>query len=560
MTELIGDSTREGRWSLVRLAVEDDTIVSAEAEGLERPLEGLSLLEAAAVGGDELAVDALANALAPAFRAAPKPGRVAVAMSGGVDSAVALLRAGPGAIGVTLRLWLDPQGPDAERACCSPEAVLAARATCHRLGLPHVTLDLREEFRRAVVEPFVRGYAAGRTPNPCMRCNGSFRFAELLAFAERAGAERLATGHYARIVEHRGRLLLARAADGAKDQSYMLARLDPRFLEKLWFPLGEQSKDETRAEAARAGLEAASRAESQEACFLAGGDYREFLERHGLEAAEGTIVDEDGAAVGRHTGFWRFTPGQRRGLRVATGEPRLCAPQRAADEHGRRRAPFGARDARGPGAWTAPPRGSARRGEVALSLARSGRRRGRRGRRLPALARRSGLRGCCRAGGGPLRGRCCRGRRHDHGGSCRNLMRPSPVRTHGRMTGDEITLTIPRDASFHEVAHLVLGGVAARLNLSFESLDDLETALDAALERGAESSEVTVKLRIAEGAIVARVGPFASASLRAELEQDPDESMSLRRVLDTVVDGYRLDSEGWLELTKSVEQQEEAAT
>jgi len=321
MTELIGDSTRDGHWSLVRLAVEDDTIVSAEAEGLERPLEGLTLLQAAAVGGDELAVDALANALAPAFRALPKPGRVAVAMSGGVDSAVALLRAGPDAIGVTLRLWLDPHGPDAERACCSPEAVLAARATCHRLGLPHVTLDLREEFRRAVVEPFVRGYAAGRTPNPCIRCNGSFRFAELLAFSERAGAERLATGHYARIVEHRGRLLLARAADPAKDQSYMLARLDPRFLDKLWFPLGEQSKDETRAEAARAGLEAASRSESQEACFLAGGDYRLFLERHGLEAAEGTIVDEDGKEVGRHTGFWRFTPGQRRGLRVATGEP-----------------------------------------------------------------------------------------------------------------------------------------------------------------------------------------------------------------------------------------------
>jgi hypothetical protein len=123
------------------------------------------------------------------------------------------------------------------------------------------------------------------------------------------------------------------------------------------------------------------------------------------------------------------------------------------------------------------------------------------------------------------------------------------------MTGDEITLTIPRDASFHEVAHLVLGGVAARLNLSFESLDDLETALDAALERGA----VTVKLRITEGAIVARVGPFASESLRAELEQDPDESMSLRRVLDTVVDSYRLDPEGWLELTKSVERQEAAS-
>jgi tRNA-uridine 2-sulfurtransferase len=321
MVEVVGDSTRDGRWALVRLAVEGERILSAQAEGLERPLEGLTLLEAAAVGGDELAVDALANALAQVFRAEPTPGRVAVAMSGGVDSAVALLRAGKEAIGVTLRLWLDPKGPDAERACCSPEAVLAARATCHRLGLPHVTLDLREEFRRAVVEPFVRGYAAGETPNPCIRCNGSFRFAELLAFAERAGAERLATGHYARIVERDDRLLLARAADERKDQSYMLARLDPRFLDRLWFPLGEQGKDETRAEAARAGLEVASRAESQEACFLAGGDYRNFLERHGLAAEDGPVVDVQGNELGRHAGFWRFTPGQRKGLGVAAGEP-----------------------------------------------------------------------------------------------------------------------------------------------------------------------------------------------------------------------------------------------
>jgi hypothetical protein len=127
------------------------------------------------------------------------------------------------------------------------------------------------------------------------------------------------------------------------------------------------------------------------------------------------------------------------------------------------------------------------------------------------------------------------------------------------MTGDEITLTIPREASFHEVAHLVLGGVAARLNLSFESLDDLETALEAALERASEPGEVTVKLRITPGAIVARVGPFASESLRADLERDRDETMSLRRVLDTVVDGYRLDPEGWLELTKNVERQEAAS-
>src|SRR5213594_3777485 len=217
MIEVLGDSARGCEWALVRLTVDGDRIVGADAPGLDRPLAGLTLLEAASVGGETLAVDALANALGPIFRAAPDPDRVAVAMSGGVDSAVALLRAGPKAIGVTLRLWLDPDGPDAERACCSPDAVLAARATCHALGLPHVTLDLREEFRRAVVEPFVRGYAAGETPNPCIRCNGSFRFAELLELAARAGAARLATGHYARIVRREGRLLLARAADAQKD-------------------------------------------------------------------------------------------------------------------------------------------------------------------------------------------------------------------------------------------------------------------------------------------------------------------------------------------------------
>ncbi|SRR6266540_779740 len=321
MIEAVGDASRGDDWALVRLGVEGERIVSAGAEGLDRPVEGLTLLEAAAVGGDELAVDALANALAQVFRAAPSPGRVAVAMSGGVDSAVALLRAGRGAVGVTLRLWLDPRGPDAERACCSPDAVLAARATCHGLGLPHVTLDLREEFRRAVVEPFVRDYAAGETPNPCIRCNGSFRFAELLDFANRAGAARLASGHYARIVRHQGRLLLARGVDARKDQSYMLARLDPRFLGRLWFPLGGQTKAETRAEAERAGLAVARRAESQEACFLAGGDYRDFLARHGLGAADGPLVDEDGRELGRHSGFWRFTPGQRRGLGVVAPEP-----------------------------------------------------------------------------------------------------------------------------------------------------------------------------------------------------------------------------------------------
>ncbi|HZS25002.1 MAG TPA: tRNA 2-thiouridine(34) synthase MnmA [Gaiellaceae bacterium] len=321
MDEVFGDSSRDGDWASVRLRVDGARIVAADAPGLERSLAGLTLLEAAAVGGETLAVDALANALGPVFRAEPVAGRTAVAMSGGVDSAVALLRALPNAVGVTLRLWLDPAGPDAERACCSPEAVVAARETCHRLGLPHVTLDLRDEFRRAIVAPFVRGYARGETPNPCIACNGSFRFAELLAFARRAGCDRLATGHYARVARHRGRLLLHRAADTAKDQSYMLAKLDPSLLDRVWFPLGDQDKQATRAEAERAGLAVARRAESQEACFLAGDDYRSFLVRHGVAAGGGDIVDEHGSVLGRHGGFWRYTVGQRKGIGVSAEKP-----------------------------------------------------------------------------------------------------------------------------------------------------------------------------------------------------------------------------------------------
>jgi len=321
MLELFGDSSRGSDWAAVRLRVDGQRVVDADAPGLADDLRGLSLLEAAAVGGETLAVDALANAIGPHVAAPAAPRRTAVAMSGGVDSAVALLEAGRQAIGVTLRLWIDPHGPDSERACCSPSAVIAARQTCHERGLPHVTLDLREEFRRAVVEPFVRAYARGDTPNPCIRCNGGFRFAELLACARRIGAWRLATGHYARIVERDGRVLLARAADEQKDQSYMLARLDPRFLDRIWFPIGGQTKAQTRAQAEAAGLAAATRAESQEACFLAGDDYRSFLERHGLDTRPGALVDATGRTVGAHDGHWRYTPGQRRGLGIAAAEP-----------------------------------------------------------------------------------------------------------------------------------------------------------------------------------------------------------------------------------------------
>ncbi len=328
MREVVGNAVN-GDLAWIRLKVARGRVVDARGAGpgvaeLCRTVRGLSGLDAAAVPGERLAVDALHDALGPVAEAPPSDARVAVAMSGGVDSAVALLRArdaGYEPVGVTLRLWVDPDGPDGERACCSPASVFAARDACHALGLPHLTLDLREEFRRSVVRPFVAGYASGETPNPCIACNGRFRFAELLALASRIGARRLATGHYARIVEHRGRRLLARGADPDKDQSYMLGRLDPELLPRLWFPLGGQTKDETRREAREAGLAAAGRPESQEACFLAGGDVRGFLRRHGLTQADGPIVDERGRELGRHGGFWGFTPGQRRGLGVAAGVP-----------------------------------------------------------------------------------------------------------------------------------------------------------------------------------------------------------------------------------------------
>ena len=320
-TEVFGDATRGEAWAAVRLTVDGDTILAADAPGLDRDLDGLHLIEAAAVGGEPLAVEALAAALGPAFTAEPSPGRVAVAMSGGVDSAVALRRAGQNAVGVTVRLWQDPAAPDTERACCSPAAVAAARATCHSLGIPHVTLDLREEFKRTIVDPFVDAYRAGETPNPCMRCNGAFRFDELVAFAKRAGADELWTGHYARIVERDGMKLVGRGVDPDKDQSYMLGAVDPSLLDCVRFPLGEQTKADTRAEAAVAGLAAARRAESQEACFLGGDDYRAFLGRQGLHSVEGAIVDTEGHTLGSHDGYWKFTSGQRRGVGVSAERP-----------------------------------------------------------------------------------------------------------------------------------------------------------------------------------------------------------------------------------------------
>ncbi len=332
MDDLYGDADDGTDWAWVRLGRDPAGCiaeVAGEGPGVDRlrgALPGLTLLEAAAVRAEPLAADALAAAVGPAVSAAATERRIAVAMSGGVDSAVALLHAlreGLDPVGVTLRLWIDPAASDGARACCAPSSVRSARDLCHDLGVPHVTLDLRDDFRQTVVRHFVESYASGETPNPCVRCNADFRFDALLALADRIGARRVATGHYARLAEHAGRLLVARGRDADKDQSYMLGRLDPSLLGRLWFPLGDQTKATSRDEARAAGLEAAGRRESQEACFLGGDDYREFLARHGLPGRDGPVVDRSGAVLGSHRGFWGFTPGQRRGLRIASRQGAL---------------------------------------------------------------------------------------------------------------------------------------------------------------------------------------------------------------------------------------------
>jgi tRNA-specific 2-thiouridylase len=344
---------------LVRVAVrvEDDRVVEtgfdargcgtaiAAGSAVVELVEGAGLLDAArvapadvsrALGGlsppklhaAELAADALHRALGAAardgaVRLRASPRRTLVAMSGGVDSAVAALlavEAGDEVVAVTLELWADP-ATDGTASCCSPQALVGARGLAHRMGLPHVSLDLRGEFRERVVDDYLDGHEAGLTPNPCVRCNGLVRFDAMLELADRLGAARLATGHYARLAgDSRGPLLRA-AVDPRKDQTYMLARLRPDWLERLWFPLGELEKPQVRALARAAALPVADRPESQDLCFLAGAGRDAFLRRHGGEAPAGEIVDSRGAVLGRHSGHRRFTVGQRRGLGVASGQP-----------------------------------------------------------------------------------------------------------------------------------------------------------------------------------------------------------------------------------------------
>jgi tRNA-uridine 2-sulfurtransferase len=313
-------------------------------------LRGCSLLDAARIGARqiseelgglsptkrhaaELASDALHRALGAAARAHASltvvPGRTLVAMSGGVDSAVAALlvdQAGGEAVGVTLELWSDAEH-DGELSCCSAQAVRGARELAHELGMPHFSIDLRAEFRAGVVDGWLADHASGLTPNPCVRCNGNVRLDAMLELADRLGSRTLATGHYARVAEAVSSAdapapLLKVAADEHKDQSYVLSALAPSSLARLRFPLGAMRKEQVRELAERGGLAVARKRDSQDLCFLAGTRHGDFLERHGgLGRRSGPILDLDGEVLGEHAGAHVYTVGQRHGLGLSAPQP-----------------------------------------------------------------------------------------------------------------------------------------------------------------------------------------------------------------------------------------------
>jgi tRNA-specific 2-thiouridylase len=250
--------------------------------------------------------------------------KVVVAMSGGVDSSVAaalLKEQGYDVIGMMLRLWSEP-GKEESNRCCTPDSMAQARRVAAKLDIPFYVIDAKDVFRETVVQYFLDGYARGETPNPCLICNRQIRWTFLLDHALALGADYMATGHYVRKQTVEGKHQLLRAVDRTKDQSYVLHVLDQEKLGRALFPVGDYLKTEIRAIAERFGLPTASRKDSQDLCFLAGEDYRNFLQRNAAEILQpGEILTRDGRSVGSHNGLANYTIGQRKGLGVASPVP-----------------------------------------------------------------------------------------------------------------------------------------------------------------------------------------------------------------------------------------------
>ncbi len=252
--------------------------------------------------------------------------RVMVAMSGGVDSSVAaamMVEEGHEVIGATLKLWQGPNGEAPTAGCCTVSDSEDARRVAAQLDIPYYVLDYTDDFMSGVVDRFIGDYFSGRTPNPCVECNRTVKFSRLLDQAADFGCDVLVTGHYARTERDETGWHLLKGFDPEKDQSYVLYMLGQTELERVRFPVGEQSKAQTRLYAEQLGLRTAAKPDSQDICFVGDGNYRDFLRDQAAEVAQpGPIVDSDGLQLGTHNGVIDFTIGQRKGLGIALGEPR----------------------------------------------------------------------------------------------------------------------------------------------------------------------------------------------------------------------------------------------